>query len=73
MSHGAEFFTRECGELSSLRLSALRLAKYTHTPIGFFLRLPIDEFYEWIAVMNGEIQREEKEIKESMDDAKGGD
>lgn len=63
MSDGAEFFTRQCGDLSTLRLSALRLSKYSNTSIDFFLRIPIDEFYAWIDVMNGEVARENQEMK----------
>lgn len=70
MSDGAEFFTRQCGDLSTLRLSALRLSKYSNTSIDFFLRIPIDEFYAWIDVMNGEVARENQEMEASMNDAK---
>lgn len=70
MLDGAEFFTRQCGDLSTLRLSALRLSKYSNTSIDFFLRIPIDEFYAWIDVMNGEVARENQEMEASMNDAK---
>lgn len=70
MSDGAEFFTRQCGDLSTLRLSALRLSKYSNTSIDFFLRIPIDEFYAWIDVMNGEVARENQEMKAYMEDTK---
>ena len=39
----------------------MRLAKYTKTPISYFMDLPLDEFYEWIKIMNEEIKREDKE------------
>ena len=45
----------------------MRMAKYTGTSIGYFLEIPIDDFYEWIKVMNAEIDRENKAIKESQD------
>lgn len=70
MPDGAEFFTRQCGDLSTLRLSALRLSKYSNTSIDFFLSIPIDEFYAWIDVMNGEVARENQEMEASMEDAK---
>ena len=70
MLDGAEFFTRQCGDLSTLRLSALRLSKYSNTSIDFFLRIPIDESYAWIDVMNGEVARENQEMEASMNDAK---
>ena len=41
----------------------MRLAKYTKTPIGYFMEMPIDEFYEWVQVMNAEIKRENKELE----------
>ena len=41
----------------------MRLAKYTKTPINFFLDLPPHEFYEWVKVMNDEIKRENKELE----------
>ena len=47
-----------CGEISRLKLSALRLAKYSKSPVGYFLELPIGDFYEWVKVMNEEMERE---------------
>ena len=41
----------------------MRLAKYTKTPVGYYLELPIGEFYEWIKVMNAEIKRETRELE----------
>ncbi len=41
----------------------MRLAKYTKTPINYFLDLPLDEFHEWIKITNAEIKRESKEIE----------
>nr|DAR09254.1 MAG TPA: hypothetical protein [Caudoviricetes sp.] len=34
------------------------------------MRIPIDEFYAWIDVMNGEVARENQEMEASMNDAK---
>jgi hypothetical protein len=48
--------------MSGLRLSALRLAKYSNTPIGWFLELPVGEFYAWMEVIGSEIKRENDEI-----------
>lgn len=42
----------------------MRLAKYTKTPISFFLELPIGEFYDWVGTMNREIELENKTIKQ---------
>lgn len=41
----------------------MRMAKYSRTPISYFLNLTPDEFYEWVEVMNAEIKRENKELE----------
>ena len=41
----------------------MRLAKYTKTPVNYFLDLPLDEFHEWIKLINSEIKRENKELE----------
>ena len=38
----------------------MRLSKYTKTPIGFFLELPVGEFVEGVKTMNEEIRMENK-------------
>lgn len=68
MLESAEFFASQ-GAVENIRLSAMRLAKYTKTPIGWFLDQPIGDFYEWIQVMNEEVEREEEEMKKAK---KGG-
>ena len=47
----------------------MSLAKYTKTPIGWFLEQPIGDFHEWIQVMNEEVEREEEEMEKAK---KGG-
>ncbi|WP_157868799.1 MULTISPECIES: hypothetical protein [Megasphaera] len=47
----------------------MRLAKYTKTPIGWFLEQPIGDFHAWIQVMNEEVDREKEEIEKAK---KGG-
>ena len=44
--------------IGQLRLCALRLAKYSQSLVGYFLELPIGDFYEWVKVMNEEIEQE---------------
>ena len=39
------------------------MSKYSKTPIGFFLDLPIGEFYAWVRVNNEEIKREDEAVK----------
>ena len=62
MPEGAGFFT-QYGEISDVDLTALRMAKYSNTPIGWFLELPVGEFYSWMKVIGLEIKRENDEIK----------
>lgn len=38
------------------------MAKYSSTPISYFMELPIGEFFEWLSIINGEIRRENDEI-----------
>ena len=41
----------------------MRMAKYSQTPIGYFLEMPISEFLLWMEIISGEIKRENREIK----------
>lgn len=43
-------------------MSVVRMAKYSSTPIGYFMEMPLIEFFDWFDVINGEIQRENEEI-----------
>lgn len=45
--------------------SALRMAKYSVTPVSYFLELPISDFCRWIEVINAEIKAENKRAKAS--------
>ncbi|WP_296731786.1 hypothetical protein [Anaerovibrio sp.] len=42
------------------------MAKYTKTPIDFFLKLSIGEFYKWVEAVNEEIELESKEMKKAQ-------
>lgn len=44
-------------------MNALRLARYTKTPLNFFLDLPVDEFIDWIE----EVRKEQKAEQEEYD------
>lgn len=44
-------------------MSALRLAKYTNTPVYYYLSLDIEEFCIWVQTVNKEIEAENKAIK----------
>ena len=48
----------------------MRLARYTKTPISYFLKQPIDSFVAWIKTMNKEIERENEGIKKAQEEAK---
>ena len=41
------------------------MAKYSNRPIGYFMEMPLSEFYAWVAVMNSEIKRETEEMKKA--------
>ncbi|WP_297569504.1 hypothetical protein [uncultured Anaerovibrio sp.] len=41
------------------------MAKYTNSPISYFLKMPIGEFYSWVEDINSEIKAEEKAIKDA--------
>ena len=46
-----------------LRRQILKIAKATHTPITFFLDLPIMSLYRWIESLNENINEELEEMK----------
>lgn len=39
------------------------MAKYTGTPIGYFLEIPMGDFYAFVAIMNEEVERENKAMR----------
>ena len=39
------------------------MARYSRTPIDFFLSIPIDEYKTWEKVINDEIKRENKAVE----------
>jgi hypothetical protein len=45
------------------------MAKYSHTPIDFFLGLPVSDLRDWMTTVSGEINRQNKEIEKA---GKGG-
>ena len=40
-----------------------RFAKYSKSPIDYFLEAPIGDFYAWVKVMNEEINRKNEAVK----------
>lgn len=44
------------------------MARYSRTPMTFFLELTLDELYEWIKLISAEIEAENKALEAS----KGG-
>ena len=53
-----------------MKVSALRMAKYSYTSIEYFLSLPLAEFKDWTQIINAEIQRENEDIKRKTPKAK---
>ena len=65
MPQGTEFFNGiALGE--NLRRSALRMAKYSNSPIGVFLEMPTGEFDCWMKIMNAEIDIENEAAKKAV-------
>nr|DAW25171.1 MAG TPA: hypothetical protein [Caudoviricetes sp.] len=46
-----------------MRRQILKIAKASHTPITFFLDLPIMSLYRWIESLNENINEELEEMK----------
>lgn len=47
-------------------MNALRLARYTKTPLNFFLGLPADEFIAWIEEVRKEQKAEQAEYDKAL-------
>ena len=45
------------------------MAKFSHTPINFFLGLQVPDLHDWMLTISEEIQRQNKEIESA---GKGG-
>ena len=58
----AEFFAG-CLSVESYRLNVLRLAKYSNTPVDFFMEMQAQELGNWFMTAIEETQREKKEIE----------
>lgn len=43
-----------------IRVSCLRLAKYSQSPLEFFLEMPLSDLCGWIETVNNEIEAEEE-------------
>ncbi len=43
-----------------IRVSCLRLAKYSQSPLEFFLEMPLSDLCGWIEAVNNEIEAEEE-------------
>jgi len=52
--------------IKEIRTSAMRLSKYTKSPIEFFLEEQIEDFYAWVQTMNKEIDTENAMQKKAM-------
>ncbi len=56
--------------IREIRTSAIRLSKYTKSPINFFLEEQIGDFYAWVKTMNKEIEMERATQKRAAAEAK---
>ena len=63
MPESAEFFVRVICRAESIRVSALRMAKYSNSSMDYFMEMPIREFQAWVETVNAEIEREQEAIK----------
>ena len=43
-----------------IRVSCLQLAKYSQSPLEFFLEMPLSDLCGWIETVNNEIEAEEE-------------
>jgi hypothetical protein len=48
-----------------LMLNAIRMAKNFHTPVGYWVSLPLAEFTRWIRAGNTVIEEENEEIRKA--------
>ena len=65
MREGTKFFAPLRDIIAAIRVSALRMAKNSKTPIEFFLTMDMWEFCRWTSEINSEIDAENKAIKEA--------
>ncbi len=60
MPEGTRFFAPIKLIVEEIRVSCLRLAKYSQSPLDFFLEMPVTDLCGWIETVNGEIEAEEE-------------
>ena len=66
MPEGTRFFAPIRLIVEEIRVSCLRLAKYSQSPLGYFLGLSLTDLCGWIAVVNREIEAEEEACKKQI-------
>lgn len=49
--------------IEDIRGNTLRMAKYSETPMSYFLDLPMSNYCQWIETINAEIKAEDKQAK----------
>lgn len=59
MPEGTRFFAPIKLIVEEIRVSCLRLAKYSQSPLEFFLEMPVTDLCGWIETVNREIEAEE--------------
>lgn len=60
MFEGTRFFAPIKLIVEEIRVSCLRLAKYSQSPLEFFLEMPLSDLCGWIETVNNEIEAEEE-------------
>lgn len=60
MFEGTRFFAPIKLIVEEIRVSCLRLAKYSQSPMEFFLEMPLSDLCGWIETVNNEIEAEEE-------------
>lgn len=60
MFEGTRFFAPIKLIVEEIRVSCLRLAKYSQSPLEFFLEMPSSDLCGWIETVNNEIEAEEE-------------
>ena len=60
MPEGTRFFAPIKLIVEEICVSCLRLAKYSQSPLEYFLEMPVTDLCKWIEVVNNEIEAEEE-------------
>ena len=67
MRQGTGFFIPLRRVIEDIRGNTLRMAKYSETPMSYFLDLPMSNYCKWIETINAEIKAEDKQAKSARE------